>query len=107
METALDIASWLRELGLGQSPFPVPPGVVEALRTAAPEKDYLPVRGLRPLREAVTDFLHRRHGLERARRQVLVGPGSKELIFLTQLVPSRTFNFRALFKAVVYSAIIE
>jgi aspartate aminotransferase len=73
------------KLGLGQSPFPVPPGVVEALRTAAPEKDYLPVRGLRPLREAVTDFLHRRHGLERARRQVLVGPGSKELIFLTQL----------------------
>jgi aspartate aminotransferase len=73
------------KLGLGQSPFPVPPVVVEALRRAAPEKDYLPVRGLRPLREAVTEFLHRRHGIERARRQVLVGPGSKELIFLTQL----------------------
>jgi len=43
------------------------------------------VRGLRPLREMVTEFLHRSHGLERARRQVLVGPGSKELIFLTQL----------------------
>ena len=73
------------KLGLGQSPFPVPPSVVEALQNAAPEKDYLPVRGLRPLRETVTEFLHRRHGLERARRQVLVGPGSKELIFLTQL----------------------
>jgi aspartate aminotransferase len=73
------------KLGLGQSPFPVPPVVVEALRAAAGEKDYLHVRGLRPLREAVTEFLYRRHGIERARRQVLVGPGSKELIFLTQL----------------------
>jgi aspartate aminotransferase len=73
------------KLGLGQSPFPVPDVVVEALRAAAPQKDYLPVRGLRPLRETVADFLHRRHGIERARRQVLVGPGSKELIFITQL----------------------
>ncbi len=73
------------KLGLGQSPFPVPRPVVAALRRAAPEKDYLPVRGLRPLREEVTEFLHRRHGIERARRQVLVGPGSKELIFMTQL----------------------
>ena len=73
------------KLGLGQSPFPVPPVVLEALRAAAGEKDYLHVRGLRPLRETVTEFLHRRHGIERQRRQVLVGPGSKELIFLTQL----------------------
>lgn len=73
------------KLGLGQSPFPVPPAVVAALREAAPQKDYLHVRGLRPLREMVTEFLHRRHGIERQRRQVLVGPGSKELIFLTQL----------------------
>ncbi len=73
------------KLGLGQSPFPVPPVVVDALRAAAGEKDYLHVRGLRPLRETVTEFLHRRHGIERQRRQVLVGPGSKELIFLTQL----------------------
>ncbi|MBX3748727.1 MAG: aminotransferase class I/II-fold pyridoxal phosphate-dependent enzyme [Opitutaceae bacterium] len=73
------------KLGLGQSPFPVPTVVVDALRAAAPEKDYLHVRGLRPLRETVTEFLHRRHGIERQRRQVLVGPGSKELIFLTQL----------------------
>jgi len=59
--------------------------VVAALRQAAAEKDYLHVRGLRPLRETVTEFLHRRHGIERQRRQVLVGPGSKELIFITQL----------------------
>ena len=34
------------KLGLGQSPFPVPPSVVEALREFAGEKDYLPVKGL-------------------------------------------------------------
>jgi aspartate aminotransferase len=73
------------KLGLGQSPFPVPPVVVDALRSAAPEKDYLPVRGLRPLRDTFAEFLQRRHRIERARRQVLVGPGSKELIFITQL----------------------
>ena len=34
------------DFGLGQSPFPVPTGVVEALKLAAAEKDYLPVKGL-------------------------------------------------------------
>ena len=41
------------KLGLGQSPFPVPRCVVEELRANAWRKDYLPVRGLRELREAV------------------------------------------------------
>ena len=40
------------KLGLGQSPFPVPRLIVEALRLAAPEKDYLPVKGLPALRRA-------------------------------------------------------
>ena len=34
------------KFGLGQSPFPVPKRVVEALRLHAPQKDYLPVKGL-------------------------------------------------------------
>jgi aspartate aminotransferase len=40
-------------LGLGQSPFPVPEVVVEALRAHAHEKDYLPAKGLPALRQAV------------------------------------------------------
>ena len=44
------------DFGLGQSPFPVPNPVVEALRLAAPQKDYLPVEGLPELREAIADF---------------------------------------------------
>lgn len=73
-------------LGLGQSPFPVPKPVVEALKLHAHEKAYLPARGLPELRRAVAEF-HRRHdGVEALAENVLVGPGSKELMFILQLV---------------------
>jgi aspartate aminotransferase len=73
-------------LGLGQSPFPVPESVVEKLRTHAHEKDYLPVRGLPALREAIAAYYQRRQGIERSPEDILVGPGSKELMFILQLV---------------------
>ncbi len=74
------------KLGLGQSPFPVPPVVVEALKAHAQEKDYLPVKGLATLREAVAAYHRRTDGLDCVADDVLIGPGSKELIFLLQLV---------------------
>jgi aspartate aminotransferase len=73
-------------LGLGQSPFPVPDRVVQALRDHAHEKDYLPVSGLKPLREAVAGFNMRTQGIRTNPDLVMIGPGSKELIFLLQLV---------------------
>jgi aspartate aminotransferase len=73
-------------LGLGQSPFPVPGLVVEALRRHAAEKDYLPVRGLPGLREAVAEFHWLKDKVEARPDRVLIGPGSKELMFLLQLV---------------------
>ena len=73
-------------LGLGQSPFPVPTPVVNALRLYASEKDYLPVKGLPALREAVAEFHRRKDGVNASPDNVLVGPGSKELMFLLQLV---------------------
>lgn len=72
--------------GLGQSPFPVPTEVVNTLRLYAHEKDYLPVQGLPALREAVADFHRRKDHVEAQPEGVLVGPGSKELLFLLQLV---------------------
>ncbi|MEM6989783.1 MAG: aminotransferase class I/II-fold pyridoxal phosphate-dependent enzyme [Myxococcota bacterium] len=74
------------KLGLGQSPFPVASPVVEALRRHAAEKDYLPVKGLRRLRDAVADYHRRVDGIDRSGDDVLIGPGSKELMFLLQLV---------------------
>jgi aspartate aminotransferase len=73
------------KLGLGQSPFPVPEPVVKSLQENAFQKDYLPVKGLRPLREIVADYHARREGIERLADGVIIGPGSKELMFLLQL----------------------
>lgn len=75
------------KLGLGQSPFPVPPSVVESLRQHAHRKEYLPVRGLPELRSAVAEFHRRRAGLQAtySADDVLVAPGSKELMFIVQL----------------------
>lgn len=72
--------------GLGQSPFPVPDVVVKSLRLNAPQKDYLPVKGLQALREAVADFHRRKDGVDSHPDRVIIGPGSKELVFLLQLV---------------------
>jgi len=46
-------------LGLGQSPFPVPDVMVRALREYAAEKDYLPVKGLPELRQAIVNYYRR------------------------------------------------
>jgi len=74
------------KLGLGQSPFPVPNALQEELRANAHQKDYLAVRGLWELREAVADYHRRSQRLTCAAEDILVGPGSKELMFLLQLV---------------------
>jgi aspartate aminotransferase len=73
-------------LGLGQSPFPVPPVVVDELRRHAHRKAYLPVKGLPELREAVAQYYRRTEGLAYSAEHVLIGPGTKELMFLVQLV---------------------
>jgi aspartate aminotransferase len=73
-------------LGLGQSPFPVPVPVIDALKQNAHQKDYLAVKGLRELRGAVAAFHRKVDQLELSADGVLVSPGSKELMFLVQLV---------------------
>ena len=73
------------KLGLGQSPFPVPTEVVNALKLNAHQRDYLPVMGLPALREAVAKFHRKKDQVSVQPDYVLVGPGSKELMFLLQL----------------------
>jgi len=72
-------------LGLGQSPFPVAQPVVEALKHHAAEKDYLPPEGLLSLREAVAGYHRKKDGIPIQPENVIIGPGSKELMFLLQL----------------------
>ncbi len=73
-------------MGLGQSPFPVPAPVVEALKLHAHEKDYLPVKGLEALRQAVAHFHRQKDNVDIKSNNVLIGPGSKELMFILQMV---------------------
>ncbi len=72
------------KLGFGQSPFPVPTEVTEALKNHAHEKAYLPVKGLYKLRESVANFYSRNYKMSCTAEDVLIGPGSKELIFYLQ-----------------------
>lgn len=69
--------------GFGQSPFPVPNPIVEALQKHADKKDYLPTRGLPELCEAVSDFYREHFQYDFSPENVCIGPGSKELIFQT------------------------
>ena len=72
-------------LGFGQSPFPPPAELVAALRDNAHRCEYLPVRGLPALREAVAAHHSRLHGMSVRADDVLIGPGSKQLMYLVQL----------------------
>ena len=74
------------KLGFGQSPFPVPKIVVGALKDNAYQKDYLPVKGLYALRRAVANYHTQKFDLTIEAEDVLIGPGSKELLFLTQMI---------------------
>lgn len=72
--------------GLGQSPFPVPDLVEQALKDNAHQKDYLPVQGLSELRKSVARW-HEKEDLVNVDPDfVMIGPGSKELMFILQLV---------------------
>ncbi len=85
-DTLLRSGREVYKLGLGQSPFPVPRTVKEELQANAHQKAYLPVEGLRELRGAVADYLYRSQGVQFVPENIMIGPGSKELMFLLQLV---------------------
>lgn len=72
-------------LGFGESPFPVPEVAVKALREYAHVNSYLPVKGLPELRQAAADFHQRRYSVDAHPDRILIGPGSKQLMFLLQV----------------------
>ncbi len=74
------------KLGFGQSPFPIPDVVVNALKQNAHQKDYLPVRGLPALRHAVARYHQLKFMIDCTEDDVLISPGSKELLFLIQMI---------------------
>jgi aspartate aminotransferase len=72
-------------LGFGESRFPPHPKVLDALRRHAAQRSYLASQGLPALREAVAAFYTRHLNRSIKPAQVLVGPGSKALLFAAQM----------------------
>ncbi len=68
-------------LGFGESRFPVHPALAAGLAANAHHTSYLPSQGLPALREAVAAYYQRHFGLDAAPDRVLIGPGSKALIY--------------------------
>ena len=48
------------QFGFGQSPFPVPKKIVDALKENAHRKEYLPIQGLENLRSSISKDLKKR-----------------------------------------------
>lgn len=74
------------KLGLGQSPFPIPKSLVEELKVHAHQRDYLPIAGLHALRESIAEWGALTYARGFTRDNVLVGPGTKELLYVLQTV---------------------
>ena len=70
------------QLGFGQSPFPVPENIVSELKKNAHKKEYLPIQGLPALREAVSNYLLKKTGVNYPKENILITPGSKEAMLL-------------------------
>ena len=74
------------KFGFGQSPFEVPQDVVNELRNNAFQNKYLPMQGLKELREAVAKYTSTKKDYKYNSENVIIGPGSKELMFLLQVL---------------------
>ncbi len=73
------------KFGFGQSPFPIPDSIVLALKNNANKHSYLPMQGLEELRLAISNHLNKNNNNNFNKENIIIGPGTKELMFLTQI----------------------
>ena len=74
------------KFGFGQSPFKVPEDVVKELKDNAHQNKYLPMQGLSELRNAVANHTSKKKSYDYKSENVIIGPGSKELMFLLHVI---------------------
>ena len=74
------------KFGFGQSPFKVPEDVVRELKDNAHRNKYLPMQGLSELRNAVAKYTSKKKNYDYKSQNVIIGPGSKELMFLLHVI---------------------
>jgi aspartate/methionine/tyrosine aminotransferase len=67
--------------GFGQSPFQIHHSIQEALCKNADKKSYLPTKGLPELRETLARFIKKHFGYDYLPENILIGPGSKQLLY--------------------------
>ncbi len=73
------------KFGFGQSPFPIPEKIVLELKNNASKNKYLPMQGLEELRKAIADNLNKYNNNSFKSDSIIIGPGSKELMLLTNI----------------------
>ncbi len=71
--------------GFGGSPFSIPDKIVSALKNNAHKKEYLPSVGLKNLREAISKYINQYSNNDFGQEDIIIGPGTKQLMFLLQL----------------------
>jgi aspartate aminotransferase len=74
------------KFGFGQSPFQIPIKVVNELKNNAYQNKYLPMQGLKELRNAVAKYTSIKKDYNYNSENVIIGPGSKELMFLLHII---------------------
>jgi len=74
------------KFGFGQSPFQVPLNVVNELKNNAHQNKYLPMQGLKELREVIAQYTTTKKNYNYKSKNVIIGPGSKELMFLLHVL---------------------
>ena len=72
--------------GFGQSPFQVPKDIVNELKNNAHQNTYLSMQGLKELREVVAKYTSNKKKYNYQSENVIIGPGSKELMFLLHVI---------------------
>jgi aspartate/methionine/tyrosine aminotransferase len=68
-------------LGFGQAAFPLHPALKAAFTEAATHTGYAPVLGIPALRQAIATYLSRTRVAAYGAEQIIVGPGSKPLLY--------------------------
>jgi len=74
------------KFGFGQSPFKVPEDVILELKKNAHHNKYLPMQGLPELRNAIAQFESKKKQNKYDESNIIIGPGSKELMFLLHIL---------------------
>ena len=74
------------KFGFGQSPFQIPLDIVKELKNNAHQNKYLPMQGLPELRNSIAKYITNIKKYNYKDDNVIIGPGTKELMFLLNIL---------------------